>query len=110
MRLKLIKLAGFKSFVEPTRIEFSADMTAVVGPNGCGKSNVIDAVRWVLGESSARHLRGTGHCSVSGDPSPRDPLHEISNDGARRLVLVDHAALRLSAAAAWVSVAREPRA
>ncbi|MFM5112709.1 AAA family ATPase [Aeromonas hydrophila] len=58
MRLKLIKLAGFKSFVEPTRIELNADMTAVVGPNGCGKSNVIDAVRWVLGESSARHLRG----------------------------------------------------
>ncbi len=64
MRLKLIKLAGFKSFVEPTRIEFSADMTAVVGPNGCGKSNVIDAVRWVLGESSARHLRGENMTDV----------------------------------------------
>ncbi|MEL1220628.1 AAA family ATPase [Aeromonas hydrophila] len=64
MRLKLIKLAGFKSFVEPTRIEFNADMTAVVGPNGCGKSNVIDAVRWVLGESSARHLRGENMTDV----------------------------------------------
>ncbi|MGY4108756.1 AAA family ATPase [Aeromonas encheleia] len=64
MRLKLIKLAGFKSFVEPTRIELSADMTAVVGPNGCGKSNVIDAVRWVLGESSARHLRGENMTDV----------------------------------------------
>lgn len=64
MRLKLIKLAGFKSFVEPTRIELSADMTAVVGPNGCGKSNVIDAVRWVLGESSARHLRGESMIDV----------------------------------------------
>jgi chromosome segregation protein len=64
MRLKLIKLAGFKSFVEPTRIELLADMTAVVGPNGCGKSNVIDAVRWVLGESSARHLRGENMTDV----------------------------------------------
>ncbi|MGL5461272.1 MAG: AAA family ATPase, partial [Aeromonas veronii] len=64
MRLKLIKLAGFKSFVEPTRIELSADMIAVVGPNGCGKSNVIDAVRWVLGESSARHLRGENMTDV----------------------------------------------
>ncbi|MBP0603010.1 AAA family ATPase [Aeromonas sanarellii] len=64
MRLKLIKLAGFKSFVEPTRIELKADMTAVVGPNGCGKSNVIDAVRWVLGESSARHLRGENMTDV----------------------------------------------
>ncbi|TMS90694.1 hypothetical protein CWB58_19755, partial [Pseudoalteromonas sp. S201] len=50
MRLSTIKLAGFKSFVEPTKIPFPDQMTCVVGPNGCGKSNVIDAVRWVLGE------------------------------------------------------------
>ena len=58
MRLKCIKLAGFKSFVDPTTIEFPSNMCGVVGPNGCGKSNVIDAVRWVMGESSARNLRG----------------------------------------------------
>lgn len=58
MRLTAIKLAGFKSFVEPTTIELEDNLTGVVGPNGCGKSNVIDAVRWVIGESSARQLRG----------------------------------------------------
>ncbi|MEP7073777.1 MAG: chromosome segregation protein SMC [Nitrosospira sp.] len=58
MRLSNIKLAGFKSFVDPTEISVPGDLVGVVGPNGCGKSNVIDAVRWVLGESRASALRG----------------------------------------------------
>jgi len=58
MRLSKIKLAGFKSFVDPTSIPFPSSLVGVVGPNGCGKSNVIDAVRWVMGESSASRLRG----------------------------------------------------
>jgi len=58
MRLSKIKLAGFKSFVDPTNITFPSNLVGVVGPNGCGKSNVIDAVRWVMGESSASRLRG----------------------------------------------------
>ncbi len=58
MRLRKIRLAGFKSFVDPTSISFPGDLIGVVGPNGCGKSNIIDAVRWVMGEISAKHLRG----------------------------------------------------
>jgi chromosome segregation protein len=58
MRLRKIRLAGFKSFVDPTTIALPGALVGVVGPNGCGKSNVIDAVRWVMGEVSAKHLRG----------------------------------------------------
>ncbi|MEN8174700.1 MAG: chromosome segregation protein SMC [Pseudomonadota bacterium] len=58
MRLEKIKLAGFKSFVDPTTVPFPSYLVGIVGPNGCGKSNVIDAVRWVMGESSAKMLRG----------------------------------------------------
>lgn len=64
MRLSKIKLAGFKSFVDPITIRFPANLVGVVGPNGCGKSNVIDAVRWVMGESSAKHLRGDSMSDV----------------------------------------------
>ncbi|MDA7815879.1 chromosome segregation protein SMC [Porticoccaceae bacterium] len=64
MRLKSIKLAGFKSFVDPTNVNFPSNLCAVVGPNGCGKSNIIDAVRWVMGESSAKNLRGENMSDV----------------------------------------------
>ena len=64
MRLHKIKLAGFKSFVDPTSIYLPSNLIGVVGPNGCGKSNVIDAVRWVMGESSAKHLRGDSMADV----------------------------------------------
>ncbi|AMJ94750.1 chromosome partitioning protein ParA [Alteromonas stellipolaris] len=79
MRLKKIKLAGFKSFVDPTTIPFPSEMTAVVGPNGCGKSNVIDAVRWVLGESSAKNLRGDAMTDVIfNGSSARKPVGQCS--------------------------------
>ena len=64
MRLEKIKLAGFKSFVDPTTVPFPSNLAGVVGPNGCGKSNVIDAVRWVMGESSAKMLRGESMADV----------------------------------------------
>jgi energy-coupling factor transporter ATP-binding protein EcfA2 len=64
MRLNKIKLAGFKSFVDPTTVNFPGNLTGVVGPNGCGKSNIIDAVRWVMGEISAKHLRGDSMADV----------------------------------------------
>jgi chromosome segregation protein len=64
MRLHKIKLSGFKSFVDPTTVLLPTNLTGVVGPNGCGKTNIIDAVRWVMGELSARHLRGDSMADV----------------------------------------------
>lgn len=64
MRLSKIKLAGFKSFVDPTTIKFPSNLMGIVGPNGCGKSNIIDAIRWVLGEASAKTLRGDSMVDV----------------------------------------------
>ncbi|AYF87527.1 chromosome segregation protein SMC [Pseudomonas sp. JS3066] len=79
MRLKCIKLAGFKSFVDPTTVSFPSNMAAVVGPNGCGKSNIIDAVRWVMGESSAKNLRGESMTDVIFNGSnTRKPVAQAS--------------------------------
>ena len=64
MRLKTIRLAGFKSFVDPTHIPINGTLIGIVGPNGCGKSNIIDAVRWVMGEMSAKNLRGDSMADV----------------------------------------------
>lgn len=79
MRLSKIKLSGFKSFVDPTTLQLSSNLTGIVGPNGCGKSNTIDAVRWVMGESSAKHLRGASMADVifSGSSS-RKPVGTAS--------------------------------
>ena len=82
MRLDKIKLAGFKSFVDPTTVTFPSQRIGVVGPNGCGKSNVIDAVRWVMGESSAKHLRG-------------DSLTDVIFNGSRERKPVGHATIEL---------------
>src|SRR5437762_11748001 len=60
MRIRRLKLSGFKSFVEPAELRIEPGLTGVVGPNGCGKSNLLEAIRWVMGESSARSMRGAG--------------------------------------------------
>ena len=79
MRLTKLKIAGFKSFVDPTTVTFPSSLTGVVGPNGCGKSNIIDAVRWVMGEISAKHLRGESMADVIfNGSSSRKPLGNAS--------------------------------
>ncbi len=79
MQLKKIRLGGFKSFVDPTTVSFPSQLVGVVGPNGCGKSNVIDAVRWVMGESSAKHLRGDALSDVIfNGSSSRKPVSQAT--------------------------------
>ena len=91
MRLKNISLSGFKSFVDPTKISFPSSMSGVVGPNGCGKSNIIDAVRWVMGEISAKNLRGESMADVifngssSRAPSSRASVELLFNNDQGRL-------------------------
>ena len=90
MRLTQIKLAGFKSFVDPTHFEIPSQLVGVVGPNGCGKSNIIDAVRWVLGESKASELRGESmqdvifNGSTLRKPSGRSSVELIFDNAAGR--------------------------
>lgn len=82
MRLSKLKLAGFKSFVDPTTLSFPSNRVGVVGPNGCGKSNVIDAVRWVMGESSAKQLRGAA-------------MSDVIFNGSRTRKAIDQASIEL---------------
>ncbi len=83
MRLSKIKLAGFKSFVDPTTIHLPSNLVGVIGPNGCGKSNIIDAVRWVMGESSAKNLRG-------------DSMTDVIFNGSNSRKPVGHASIELA--------------
>jgi chromosome segregation protein len=79
MRINKIRLSGFKSFVDPTNLEFPGNLSGIVGPNGCGKSNIIDAMLWVLGESSAKHLRGDSMADVIFNGSnTRKPVGQAS--------------------------------
>jgi chromosome segregation protein len=90
MRLKRLEMVGFKSFVQKTVVELTPGITAVVGPNGCGKSNIVDALRWAMGEQSARHLRGHQMEDVvfnGSDTLPATGMAEVSlifdNEDAR---------------------------
>jgi chromosome segregation protein len=96
MRLTTIKLAGFKSFVDPTTLHLPTNMTGVVGPNGCGKSNIIDAIRWVMGESAASRLRGGALTDVifSGSSSRKpvgSAMVELLFDNSDGLIVGEYA-------------------
>src|SRR5215217_8306059 len=90
MRLNSIKLSGFKSFAEPTNFQLPGQLVGVVGPNGCGKSNIMDAVRWVLGESKASELRGESMQDVifngttSRKPSSRSSVELVFDNADHR--------------------------
>ena len=106
MRLQAIKLTGFKSFVDATTVPFPNNLCAVVGPNGCGKSNIIDAVRWVMGEGSAKNLRGESMTDVIfNGASSRKPVGQASIE-----LIFDNTAGRLTgeyAAYSEISIKRQ---
>ena len=60
MKFQSVRISGFKSFLEPTEIQITEGLTGIVGPNGCGKSNIVEAIKWIMGENSARQMRGDG--------------------------------------------------
>src|ERR1700716_3334112 len=81
MKLRRLEISGFKSFADRAVFSFDDGVTGVVGPNGCGKSNVVDAIRWAMGEQSANHLRGLRMADVicsGGESRPRTGMAEVS--------------------------------
>src|SRR5580704_9877703 len=78
MKIKKLELIGFKSFVDRTVLHFDHDVLGIVGPNGCGKSNIVDAIRWCMGEQSARHLRGRSMEDVIFNGSETRAAHDFA--------------------------------
>ncbi|AKT42225.1 chromosome segregation protein SMC [Chondromyces crocatus] len=78
MRIRKLEISGFKSFVDRTLIHFDSDVIGIVGPNGCGKSNIVDAIRWCIGEQSAKHLRGKSMSDVIFNGSETRPMHGMA--------------------------------
>src|ERR1700755_3394556 len=86
MRIRKLKLTGFKSFVDPAELIIERGLTGIVGPNGCGKSNLLEAIRWVMGESSPKSMRGAGMDDVIFAGSALRP----ARDFAEVSLLVEH--------------------
>ena len=78
MKFKSIRISGFKSFLEPTEIDLNEGLTGIVGPNGCGKSNIVEAIKWVMGENSARQMRGEGMDDVIFSGSNERPARNFA--------------------------------
>ena len=78
MKFKSIRISGFKSFLEPTEIGLNEGLTGIVGPNGCGKSNIVEAMKWVMGENSARQMRGEGMDDVIFSGSNERPARNFA--------------------------------
>ncbi|MCK5040920.1 MAG: AAA family ATPase, partial [Sphingomonadales bacterium] len=78
MQFDRIRLSGFKSFVDPTELHIEGGLTGVVGPNGCGKSNLLEAIRWVMGENSPKSMRGSGMDDVIFAGTDRRPARNLA--------------------------------
>src|SRR5882672_6412191 len=78
MHIRKLEISGFKSFVDRTVVHFDHDVMGIVGPNGCGKSNIVDAIRWSMGEQSAKHLRGKAMEDVIFSGSETRSAHEFA--------------------------------
>ena len=81
MKFERLRLAGFKSFCDPTDFKIEAGLTGIVGPNGCGKSNLVEAMRWVMGESSYKNMRGSGMDDVTSPGPGKRPSRNIAEVG-----------------------------
>src|SRR5262249_44888776 len=78
MRIRKLEISGFKSFVDRTVVHFDTDVVGIVGPNGCGKSNIVDSIRWCMGEQSAKHLRGRAMSDVIFNGSEKRGPHGMA--------------------------------
>ena len=83
MKFQSVRISGFKSFLEPTEIQINNGLTGVVGPNGCGKSNIVEAIKWIMGENSARQMRGDGMDDIIFSGTSERPARNFAEDSIK---------------------------